>query len=381
MELCFLKVIRGLAMGRNYIFSDWVKVAILLIATSMALGCTHLRSSNADGVFFVPSEVNLPKNIPIELTPYTQQYAYVLQEHGFTIGNNPDPHALTMRLDYSGIVSQERVSVYLVQDDKIILQVYAQNGFVFTKNGGSDLVESLVSKTLKEFDHQLSDFSSQMRIVYPKTASSSTTSGSFATELGTAFAVQSPNMYVTAYHVISDAKKIGIHCAGHDTEEATIQSMDYGNDLAILHSEEKAAAFLDLAPSDSIAIGDHAFTVGFPTPDLLGVDPKYTDGAVSSLSGIGGTKSLMQITVPIQPGNSGGPLLDTDGRVIGVITSTAAVQTFYHYTGTLPQNISWAVPVYYLYPLTKDLPRTQFKGHETPIKRATASVCLVIVEK
>lgn len=353
-------------------------------ALAILNGCTHIRSSNESGIFFIPYVVNPPKNVPVELSTYTEEYEYILQEHGFAIGDNPDPHAMSMRLEYSGEAGHEKVAVYLDQDGKNILHVYALNGFIFTKSPGVDLIDSLVSKTVAEFDNQLNSFSSQMHIVRPNTvaaAKSASTAGDITTELGTAFAVQSTKTYVTAYHVVDGAKKIGIHCAGHDTAEASVQSLDFGNDLAVLQSDAKAGAFLELAPSDSLSIGDHVFTVGFPTPDLLGVEPKYTDGAVSSLSGLEDTKNLMQITVPVQPGNSGGPLVDSEGRVVGVVTSSAAVQAFYHHTGTLPQNINWAVPVYYLYPLMKGIHNSEFKGHGTPIERATRSVCLVIVEK
>lgn len=353
----------------------------MLIVTAMIVGCTHIRSDNASGMFFIPSVVNPPKNVPVELSNYTRQYEYILQEHGFAIGNNADPHAMSMRLEYSGTVGQEKVAVYLDQDDKNILHVYAQNGFIITKSPGADLIESLVSKTVKEFDNQLSQFGAQIHIIRPNASANEPSLGGYATELGTAFAVESTDSYVTAYHVVDGAKKVGIHCAGHDTAEASVQSLDFGNDLALLQADGKANAFLDLAPSDSVSIGDHVFTVGFPTPDLLGVDPKYTDGAVSSLTGLEDTKNLMQVTVPVQPGNSGGPLLDSEGRVVGVVTSSAAVQSFYHHTGTLPQNINWAVPVYYLYPLVKGIRHSEFKEHTTPIKRATDSVCLVIVEK
>jgi S1-C subfamily serine protease len=359
-------------------------VAVILTVTVMLFGCTHLRGGNEDGMYFIPSKVNPPKSIPVELKSYVQQYEYILQAHGFSIENNADPHAMSMRLEYSNLVGHEKVGVYLDQDGKNILYVYAQNGFIITKHGGAGLVESLVSKTLTEFDNQLSDFAPQIHIVYTHASSSTKAvpnSEGYVTELGTAFAVDSSNSYVTAYHVVDGAKKIGIHCAGHDTAVARVQSLDFGNDLALLQADAKANAFLDLAPSDSASIGDHVFTVGFPTPDLLGVDPKYTDGAVSSLTGLADTKSLMQITVPVQPGNSGGPLMDVEGRVVGVVTSSAAVQSFYHHTGTLPQNINWAVPVYYLYPLVKGIHHSKYREHTTPIKRAADSVCLVIVEK
>jgi len=87
--------------------------------------------------------------------------------------------------------------------------------------------------------------------------------------------------------------------------------------------------------------------MGYPVADVMGQEPKFTEGSVSALSGIGGEAALLQISVPIQPGNSGGPLVNERGEVVGVVTSTAAVRTFFAVTGTLPQNVNWAVKADY----------------------------------
>jgi len=95
------------------------------------------------------------------------------------------------------------------------------------------------------------------------------------------------------------------------------------------------------------AEGDRVFTIGFPAPDLLGPAPKYTDGAISALSGLQGEAVLIQTTVPIPPGNSGGPIVNEQGEVVGIVVSSAAIETFVARTGTLPQNIDWAVKAEY----------------------------------
>jgi len=184
--------------------------------------------------------------------------------------------------------------------------------------------------------------------------------------------------------VVDGAERIRLYCGPDKIADAEVLSVDTNNDLAVLTSKLAAPAFLELAPADSAGPGDHVFTIGFPTPDLLGVAPKYSDGAISALSGFGDTKSLMQITVPIQPGNSGGPLVDTQGRVVGVIDATAAVANFYKLSGgALPQNVNFAVSSYYLYPLVKDIARgsTAHFAKLTPVKRVTASLCLVVVNE
>jgi S1-C subfamily serine protease len=98
-------------------------------------------------------------------------------------------------------------------------------------------------------------------------------------------------------------------------------------------------------------MGDKVFTIGFPMSSVLGQEAKYSDGVVSALSGLKDAPSFLQITVPVQPGNSGGPLVNEKGEVVGIITSTAAILPFIKESGTLPQNINWAVKADYLRPL------------------------------
>ena len=121
--------------------------------------------------------------------------------------------------------------------------------------------------------------------------------------------------------------------------------------------------------------------MGFPVSSVLGQEAKYTEGVVSSLSGIKGASSFLQITVPIQPGNSGGPLVNERGEVVGIITSTAAILPFIKESGTLPQNINWAVKADYLRPLI-ELPKAEQKefSREQLIEHVKKSTFFIEVE-
>ncbi len=171
---------------------------------------------------------------------------------------------------------------------------------------------------------------------------------------GTCFAVGRDGRVLTAYHVVAAAREINVIFANGDRSSATIDQQSSTTDLALLRVDRKLESILPLSRSRPPQVGDTVFTMGYPTPELLGQEPKYTDGAISALSGPGGEATFMQITVPVQPGNSGGPLVNDRGEVVGVVSSTAAVLPFLKATGSLPQNVNWAVKAGYAAPLVRD---------------------------
>jgi S1-C subfamily serine protease len=84
---------------------------------------------------------------------------------------------------------------------------------------------------------------------------------------------------------------------------------------------------------------------GYPLGDLIGSGLKITSGVVSGLAGPGGDRGLFQLSAPIQPGNSGGPVIDADGALIGVTDAKLDEIKVAEATGVFPQNINFAVPV------------------------------------
>lgn len=177
---------------------------------------------------------------------------------------------------------------------------------------------------------------------------------------GTGFAISEDGYIATAYHVIKDAKTIKVYLSKDSFVSARIIHGDPINDLALLKIESPTPNFLQLAPMRSAKTGDAVFTIGFPVRSVLGEEAKYTEGVISSLSGLEGASSFLQITVPVQPGNSGGALVNEGGEVAGIVTSTAAILPFIEESGTLPQNVNWAVKADYLRPLI-ELPEAEQK--------------------
>jgi serine protease Do len=139
---------------------------------------------------------------------------------------------------------------------------------------------------------------------------------------GTGFFVSSDGLIMTNAHVVDDAQEIDYRGTDGVIRKANVLKADRDADIAILRTKDGAArTWLPLDVTES-RMGAGVFTIGFPNASIQGVEPKFTDGRVSSLSGIRDDKDRYQISVPIQPGNSGGPLVDMKtGSVVGVIVA------------------------------------------------------------
>ena len=92
-----------------------------------------------------------------------------------------------------------------------------------------------------------------------------------------------------------------------------------------------------------VQLGQEVFSYGYPLGEDLGTRPSFSDGRISALEGFAGDNTKYRISNPIQGGNSGGPLVDNYGRLIGIIVSSLD-----EYYGTIPQNVNFAVKIDYL---------------------------------
>lgn len=140
---------------------------------------------------------------------------------------------------------------------------------------------------------------------------------------------------VTNDHVINSCKKIRAQ-----GEMASLLATDKRADLALLKVRPVNGSTAQLRQS-KIRIGDDVAVAGFPLSGILS-GFNVTRGNVSSLSGLGGDTRLLQITAPVQPGNSGGPLVDSNGNLVGVIVSKLSWRAL-SITGDIPQNVNFAI--------------------------------------
>jgi S1-C subfamily serine protease len=171
------------------------------------------------------------------------------------------------------------------------------------------------------------------------------------------------------------------------TKDATVLRVDEANDLAVLKITGSTFAPLPIAPSRKMRLGQVVATIGFPNIEIQGFSPKVTRGEISSLNGIGDDPRAWQISVPVQTGNSGGPLLDENGNLVGVVVSKLGLNAA-KLTGDLPQNVNYAVKSAYALALLEpylgsDPPepnQTSTKPRfEDMVAKAQQSVVLVLV--
>src|SRR5262245_3782353 len=162
----------------------------------------------------------------------------------------------------------------------------------------------------------------------------STGSGIIVSREGTILTNRHVVQQCVGYEVIDDADR---------KLTATLQAVDETRDLALLKTEEgfrNAAPFRqDLTPK----LGEAVTVVGYPLAGVLGTKPTVGFGHVSSTVGLRGDPTQMQISVPIQRGNSGGPVLDHSGNVIGVVVSKLDALKLAQSIGDLPQNVNFAI--------------------------------------
>ncbi|WP_407190049.1 S1C family serine protease [Bradyrhizobium centrosematis] len=161
---------------------------------------------------------------------------------------------------------------------------------------------------------------------------------------GTGFVVSANGHVVTNHHVIDGCSDLKGNLTGEAAMALRVVSSDATNDLALLQAPS-TATFKEFARIRyrSIRSGDSVVAIGFPYRGLLSSDFTVTTGIVSSLSGMRNDSRFLQISAPVQPGNSGGPLFDTTGQIVGVVTGKLDNLRIAVATGNIPENINFAI--------------------------------------
>jgi hypothetical protein len=172
---------------------------------------------------------------------------------------------------------------------------------------------------------------------------------------GTAFFV-APNLLLTNNHVVKDCgRNLQVRYPERTSYPATVSAQDDTNDLALLRTDMtgQSIASFRFRPR----LGEAVATYGFPYSSLLSSSGNFTSGNVTSLSGMKDDTRFIQISTPVQPGNSGGPLLDPSGNVVGVVVGQLNAVVMMEALGSVPQNVNFAIqaPIVVNFLSTKDV--------------------------
>ena len=178
---------------------------------------------------------------------------------------------------------------------------------------------------------------------------------------GSGFFLTSTGIIATNAHVVENAKTLKVHLSneiGNFEYSAKVLLADSKNDVALLKIEDEKFKGLSEIPYilvEKAEIGENAFTIGYPLNDVMGTNYKVTDGIISSVSGIDDDLRYYQISVPLQPGNSGGPLFNSSGNVIGITSARLNSKA----VGTEIENVNYAIKISYLLNLYNMLPNVE----------------------
>lgn len=158
--------------------------------------------------------------------------------------------------------------------------------------------------------------------------------------LGSGFVVKKNGWVATNLHVISGARELKV--VMHDGSEASVAevlAVDSDHDLALLRIDKSDLPELAVGDSEHVQVGDPVIAIGHP----LGLEDTVSNGLISAVRAVDPTLVLLQISAPIAPGSSGGPLIDNGGKVIGIATAVSREG----------QNLNFGLPTRYLTELMK----------------------------
>lgn len=175
---------------------------------------------------------------------------------------------------------------------------------------------------------------------------------------GSGFFLNQEGYIATNYHVIEGATTLQANFTRNGKVEsypASVIATDQQNDLAIIKISDSSFRNVSQIPYGLLTrtkdTGSEVFALGYPMADVMGSEVKFTDGKISSKSGIQGDIRVYQISVPIQPGNSGGPLFDMEGNIVG-ITSSGLNRDYFK-----SENVNYAIKASYLKTLMESCPQ------------------------
>jgi uncharacterized protein len=172
----------------------------------------------------------------------------------------------------------------------------------------------------------------------PSTNAPAIPSSSEPYSTGTAFAVSPDGIFLTNFHVVRGCSQLSVN-----SKPASVMQTDPTEDLAVVTSGQSISNYATFREPADVRAGESVVAIGFPLTGLLAPQANVTTGTVSATAGPGNNERYLQITAPVQPGNSGGPLLDASGLVVGVVSAKLDAIKMASVTGDIPENVNFAI--------------------------------------
>lgn len=160
---------------------------------------------------------------------------------------------------------------------------------------------------------------------------------------GSGIVVSRDGIVLTNSHVVAQCRNIRITLDGTPAIAATVVARDAANDLAALKASFRPTSVARFREDKPLRSGDAIVAIGYPLSSLLSREPNVTAGLISAMAGLRGDPRSYQITAPVQKGNSGGPLADMSGNVVGIVSAKLNAMKIANSTGDLPQNVNFAI--------------------------------------
>ena len=184
-----------------------------------------------------------------------------------------------------------------------------------------------------------------MRILYPAFVLVITSAMAEAanTSTGSGVVIGTQGEILTNSHVVENCENINVQFSSGGSEPATLVARDQRNDVAVIRVKTSFGSIATFRDSAPIRPGDTVVALGYPLSGLLSSNANLSVGNVSALAGLGDDSRYLQVSAPVQPGNSGGPLLDASGHLVGVVTAKLNAVRVAKFTGDIPQNVNFAL--------------------------------------
>jgi len=159
---------------------------------------------------------------------------------------------------------------------------------------------------------------------------------------GSGFVINAVGDILTNAHVVDECSSISVH-RGTEMSAGVVRARDSANDLAIIETKQPSKEYVKFRMSSKPELAEPIMVFGFPLQGVLSDKLNASSGDITSLAGLNGDSRMLQISAPVQKGNSGGPLVDQYGNVIGVVTSKLNALVVAGVTGDIPQNVNFAI--------------------------------------